>query len=136
MGEAATVEELRPRYPRRRCEEVALQLTGDAVRQARTVRRFRARPQCILDCRKKIAAPIGRKRRGKGKHNLLNKIAEEDAALAQGTATFARLVTRGGSEVFSCDVGDMTSDAVIKLSTTVINQGGPVRIDSFRLAMP
>jgi hypothetical protein len=30
----------------------------------------------------------------------------------------------------------MTSDAVIKLSTTVINQGGPVRIDSFRLAMP
>jgi hypothetical protein len=57
----------------------------------------------------------------------LNEIAE---------SAFARLLRRDGSEVFSCDVGDRNSDAVIKLTTTAINQGGPVRIDSFRLAMP
>jgi hypothetical protein len=66
----------------------------------------------------------------------LDKIAEEDAALAQGNAAFARLVTKSGVEVFSCDVGDLSSDAVIKLGTTQITVGAPVRIDSFKLAMP
>jgi hypothetical protein len=65
-----------------------------------------------------------------------NEIAEEDAALAQGTATGARIVGADGSEIFSCDVGDLNSDAVIKLNTTKIYRGGPVRLESFRLVMP
>ena len=65
-----------------------------------------------------------------------NDIAEEDAALAQGNATSARIVGADGSEVLSCDVGDENSDAVIKLNTTKIYRGGPVRLKSFRLVMP
>jgi hypothetical protein len=65
-----------------------------------------------------------------------NDIAEEDAALAQGTALHARVLGPNGSEVFSCDVGDENSDAVIKLNTTKIFRGGPVRLKSFRLVMP
>jgi hypothetical protein len=65
-----------------------------------------------------------------------NEIAEEDAALAQGIATSARVIGMDGGEVFSCDVGDESSDAVIKLNTTKIFRGGPVRLTSFRLAMP
>jgi hypothetical protein len=38
--------------------------------------------------------------------------------------------------VFSCDVGDEKSDAVIKLTPTQIYRGAPVRIGSFRLSMP
>lgn len=65
-----------------------------------------------------------------------NPINEEDAALAQGTVSSARIVAADGSDVFSCDVGDEDSDAVIKLNTTKIYRGGPVRLLSFRLAMP
>src|SRR5262245_19144699 len=65
-----------------------------------------------------------------------NPIAEEDAALAQGTATGARIVGADGTEVVLCDVGDEQSDAVIKLNTTRIFRGGPVPLRSFRLAMP
>jgi hypothetical protein len=65
-----------------------------------------------------------------------NDIAEEDAALAQGNVTSARIVASNGSELLSCDVGDENSDAVIKLNTTKIYRGGPVRLKSFRLAMP
>jgi hypothetical protein len=65
-----------------------------------------------------------------------NAIIEEDAALAQGTATTARIIGPNGAEVFSCDVGDDRSDAVIKLNTTKIFRGGPVRLTSFKLAMP
>ena len=63
-------------------------------------------------------------------------IAEEDSALAQGTITMARIFGASGDEVFSCDVGDENSNAVIKLNTTKIYRGGPVRLTSFRLAMP
>jgi hypothetical protein len=66
---------------------------------------------------------------------VFNKIAEEDAALAQGNAASARILAADGSEVFSCDVGDEKSDAVIKLNTTRIYRNGPVRITSFRLGM-
>jgi hypothetical protein len=62
-------------------------------------------------------------------------IAEEDAALAQGIVSMARIVGSSGAEIFSCDVGDESSDAVIKLNTTKIYRGGPVRLTSFRLAM-
>jgi hypothetical protein len=65
-----------------------------------------------------------------------NDIAEEDAALAQGNASSARIIGSNGGEVFSCDVGDENSDAVIKLNTTKIFRGGPVRLKSFRLVMP
>jgi hypothetical protein len=65
-----------------------------------------------------------------------NDIAEEDAAIGQGNVTDARILSANGSEVFSCDVGDLNSDAVIKLNTTKIYRGGPVRLESFRLVMP
>jgi hypothetical protein len=41
-----------------------------------------------------------------------------------------------GSEVFSCDVGDENSDAVVKLNPVQITRGAPVRLNSFRLSMP
>ena len=66
----------------------------------------------------------------------LNEIAEEDAALATGTATSARIVGRDDSEVLSCDCGDANSDATIKLNPVLITRGAPVRISSFRIAMP
>lgn len=65
-----------------------------------------------------------------------NTIAEEDSAPSQGTAMTARIMAANGSEVFSCDVGDESSDAVIKLNTIKIFRGGPVRLKSFRLVMP
>jgi hypothetical protein len=65
-----------------------------------------------------------------------NDIAEEDAALAQGTVNSARILGSDGSQVLVCDVGDSNSDAVIKLNTTKIYRGGPVRLSSFRLVMP
>lgn len=65
----------------------------------------------------------------------LNAIGEEDAALARGQAATARIVASDGSEIFSCDVGDENSDAVIRLNTTSIYRGGPVRIRSFTLAV-
>ena len=39
-----------------------------------------------------------------GSELVLNEIAEEDAAFANGTATAARIVGRDGSEVFTCDL--------------------------------
>jgi hypothetical protein len=60
----------------------------------------------------------------------------EGVARAQGSARSARILTARGEEIFSCDVGDLQSDAVVKLNTTWIAPGGPVRIDSFVLAMP
>jgi hypothetical protein len=64
-----------------------------------------------------------------------NEIAEGNAALT-GQATSARVVASDGSEVFSCDVGTVDSDAVIRLGTTSIGVGAPVRLNSFRLSMP
>jgi hypothetical protein len=64
-----------------------------------------------------------------------NKI-DEGAAVLAGQAKFARVVASDGSEVFSCDVGTVDSDAVIKLATTQITRGAPVRLNSFRLSMP
>lgn len=65
----------------------------------------------------------------------LKSIGEEDAALAQGQAAKARILASDGSEILACDVGDENSDAVIRLNTTSIYRGGPVRIRSFKLAM-
>jgi hypothetical protein len=71
-----------------------------------------------------------------GRELVFNKIIEEDAAVGQGNVTDARIVGSDGVEVFACDVGDLNSDAVIKLNTTKIYRGGPVRLESFRLVMP
>ena len=65
----------------------------------------------------------------------LNKIAE-GIAIASGRAESARILSANSAEVLLCDVGGPDSDAVIKLTTTAINKGGPVRLTSFRLAMP
>jgi hypothetical protein len=71
-----------------------------------------------------------------GGEMIFNKISEEDSALAQGDVTAARILSTDGSEVFHCDVGDENSNAVIKLNTTRIFRGGPVRLNSFKLVMP
>jgi hypothetical protein len=60
----------------------------------------------------------------------------EGIATAAGQAETARVLSPNGGEVLLCDVGGPDSDAVIKLTTTSINRGGPVRLTSFRLAMP
>jgi hypothetical protein len=65
-----------------------------------------------------------------------NEIIEEDAAQSSGTATTARILAADGSEILSCDCGDENSDAVVKLNTTRIYRGGPVRLQSFKLVMP
>ena len=48
----------------------------------------------------------------------------------------ARILAADGNEVFTCDVGDESSDATIKLTPVEITPGAPVRINSFRLGMP
>lgn len=65
-----------------------------------------------------------------------NEIAEEPAARAQGIVEIAHILAADGSRIFTCDVGDEASNAVITLNTTKIFRGGPVRLKAFRLAMP
>jgi hypothetical protein len=65
----------------------------------------------------------------------LNTISEAEA-VGTGTASFARVVGPSGDEVFSADVGDFSSDAVIKLVPVLITKGAPVRLNSFRLVLP
>lgn len=67
---------------------------------------------------------------------VFNPIGAEDAALAEGIATTARVSSSDGSEVFLCDVGDVNSDAVIKLHPPKIYRGTPVLLRSFTLEMP
>ena len=64
-----------------------------------------------------------------------NDIAQ-DIARGHGIAMSARVIAADGSEIFSCDVGDENSDAVIKLTTIEIIRRAPVLINSFRLGMP
>jgi len=71
-----------------------------------------------------------------GKVLELSQILEEDSALARGNAAVARILSAGGNEIFSCDVGDLNSAAVIKLNNTNIAPGGPVRLNSFKVAWP
>ena len=67
---------------------------------------------------------------------VFNTITEEDSAPAQGNVMSARIVAANGSEILSCDVSAEDGDGVIKLNTTRIFRGGPVRLKSFRLVMP
>jgi len=74
----------------------------------------------------------------KGKNGTANfyEIKEDPAARATGTAVRARIVDAGGSVVFTCDVSDENGDAVIRLNSSRIVAGGPVRIREFILVMP
>ncbi len=63
-------------------------------------------------------------------------IKEDSAARATGRAAKARIANSSGGLVFECDVTDEKGDGVIRLNTTSIYAGGPVRISSFILAMP
>ena len=65
-----------------------------------------------------------------------NDIAEDASARATGTVVKARIVDAAGGVVFECDVSDTKGDAVIRLNTTRIVAGGPVRIREFVLVMP
>src|SRR5262249_2246737 len=49
-------------------------------------------------------------------------------APAQGSAASARVLAADGAKVFVCDVGGPSSDAGIKLNSTQILRGGPVRL--------
>jgi hypothetical protein len=60
----------------------------------------------------------------------------EGVATSSGIAKFCRVLTADGSEVLSADVGDETSDAVVKLHPVSISARAPVRLSSFRLSMP
>jgi hypothetical protein len=59
----------------------------------------------------------------------------DDVASASGIIVSARVLGADGVEAFACDVGDGSSDAVIKLGTTLIAAGQPIRIDAFKLSL-
>jgi hypothetical protein len=77
-----------------------------------------------------VAAPPA-----EGSELALNPIAEAEAQLS-ATAKYGRIIGATGTEVLSCDVSDLSGDAVIKLNTTEIKAGAPLRIASFKLSMP
>lgn len=81
----------------------------------------------------KLSNPVAE---GAADSELVFGTIREADAIANGTATSARIVARDGDEVFSCDCGGLQSDAVIKLNPVQITRDAPVRINSFRLAMP
>jgi hypothetical protein len=53
----------------------------------------------------------------------LNPITKENAARATDIVSFARILSRDGTEIFSGDVGSLKSNAVIKLSSTAVHAG-------------
>lgn len=63
-------------------------------------------------------------------------ITEDSSADASDKATFARLQDSNGGLVGDFDVGDEKSDAVIKLNSTNIAEGGPIRITAFTISLP
>lgn len=67
---------------------------------------------------------------------LLFTTISEGTAAATGEARYGRLLTRNGAEVLSCDAGPEQSDAVIRLTPVLLTRNAPVRLQSFRLAMP
>jgi hypothetical protein len=64
-----------------------------------------------------------------------NPIPEATAEMA-GQVQFARALAPSGDEVFACDISDESGDGVIRLSTTELGVGSPVRINSFKLRTP
>ena len=57
-------------------------------------------------------------------------------AVAGGQAATGRIIGPTGVEILTCDIGDETSDATIKLNSTRIAAGAAVSISSFTLSMP
>lgn len=62
----------------------------------------------------------------------LNSITQDSSANANGTATWFRVVTSGGTFVFDGDVGTSGSD--LNLTTTTITLGQPVQVTSFTIS--
>lgn len=61
-------------------------------------------------------------------------ITSDASADASGTATWARVLTSGGTVIYDGDVG--TSGASINLNTVNITQGGALAITSMTITMP
>lgn len=57
-------------------------------------------------------------------------IAQDDAADAEGTAGWARVIDRDGAEVLYLNVGATGSGADIEMLSTTVVAGGPLRITS------
>jgi hypothetical protein len=64
-----------------------------------------------------------------------NPIPEATAEMA-GQVQFARALAPSGDEVFACDISDEGGDGVIRLSTTQLGVGSPVKLNSFKLRTP
>jgi hypothetical protein len=80
----------------------------------------------------KLSSPAARIEDGVLEFNEIS----EGIARVQGNVRSARIVTKAGEEIFSCDVGYSRSDACIKLNTVWVAAGGPIKLSSFVLAMP
>jgi len=57
-------------------------------------------------------------------------ITEDESADASATATWGRFADGDGVSIMDADAGNLASDAVIKLNTTTIVEGGSVRVTS------
>ena len=57
-------------------------------------------------------------------------------AVADGTATWARIRSSGGATVCDADVSDMAGSAALRLVTTDIATGATVSVTSFALGFP
>lgn len=65
-----------------------------------------------------------------------NPIVEDSAADASGTAAFMRIFKGTSGTVWAdMDLGNLASSATGKLNTTSIVAGGPIRINSFTIAV-
>jgi hypothetical protein len=65
-----------------------------------------------------------------------NAIAQDNAADAGGTMTWARLYDGAGVAVADFDVTNNDGDGAIKINTTTIVAGGPIVMPSFTITMP
>lgn len=64
-----------------------------------------------------------------------NPIVEDSAADATGTAAFMRIFKGSATVWADLDLGNLASSATGKLNTTSIVAGGPIRINSFTIAV-
>lgn len=58
-------------------------------------------------------------------------ITQDNAADANGTAAWARLLDGAGNPVADFDVSNSAGNGVVKLNTVTIVQGGPITVTSF-----
>jgi hypothetical protein len=63
-------------------------------------------------------------------------ITQDNAADADGTATWARLLDNSGDAIMDFDVTGTAGDGAIKLNTTTVVTGGPIAMTSFTITMP